>query len=255
MRMKPISAVLAFSMLGFAPALPILDLSADGAAHAEESGNGKDKEKDKDKEKEKENGKSAAVDDGALKASKLGKVKEAVNANINAVLAHIKNGQITNGKIGRLAGLAVADAVAAKAVAAAVEAQAILEQAEAFDGLEAEVQAQGFATVEDYLAAKADGSATQEQIAALDPLVDAAGGTTEDGTALAETEPTAEETAAAEAAVAEATEALAQVEAAEAAIIDAWKEDGDTEALIAALRAELAYYAVEIAAAIAATKG
>ena len=254
MHLKSVSAILAISILGFGPALPILDLAADGAAYAEGSDEGKEKEKGKGKGKEKESGKPVAVDDETLTSSKLGKMNGALNANINAVLAHIKNGQITKGPVGLLAGLAIADAGAAEAVAAAEASVAILEEAEAFDALQDEVEAQGFETVEDYLAAKADGSATQEQIAALDPLVDAAGGTTEDGTALAETEPTAEEIAAAEAAVAAAAEALAQVEAAEAAIIDAWNKDGDTEALIAALRAKLSYNEAEIAAAIAVAK-
>jgi hypothetical protein len=253
MYLKPVTALVAFSLLAFVPALPFPGLSEDGAAHANGNGNGNGGGNGNGNgggnenagENGKANGKAKSeAAAGSMKPNELGKMNGALNANIKAVLAHIRNGQVTNGPIGLLAGLAVADA----AVAAAVEEAAVIqEKAEAFAALEAEVEAQGFATIEDYLAAKAGGTATEEQIAALDPLVEAVGGTTSTGTALAETAPTAEEIAAAEAAVAEAE---AQVAAVEAALIDAWNKDGDTDALIAALREKLAYSEAEIAAAI-----
>lgn len=55
----------------------------------------------------------AARKAGDLRPNELGKMNGALNANINAVLAHIRNGQTTNGPVGLLAGLAVADSVAA----------------------------------------------------------------------------------------------------------------------------------------------
>lgn len=251
MSLKPVTALLAFSMLAFVPALPFPGLSQDGAAHAEGNGNGGGNGNGNAGGNEnaggngKANGKAKAdANDGSMKPNELGKMNGALNANINAVLAHIRNGQTTNGPVGLLAGLAVADSAAAAAMA---EATAIQGMADAFGALAAEVATQGFATTEDYLAAKAAGTATADQIAALDPLVDAVGGATTDGTALAETAPTAEEIAAA---VAAAAEAEAQVAATEAAIIDAWNKDGDTQGLINALREKLSYSEAEIAAAI-----
>jgi len=120
-----------------------------------------------------------------------------------------------------------------------------------FDALDAGLADSGYASIADYLAAKADGTATPEQVAALDPLVDAVGGTTEDGLALAETRPTEEDIAAAEAAALAAEQGVAD---AEAAIGAAWNKPGDLGALLAALREKLAADQDAIDAAILASQ-
>lgn len=74
---------------------------------------------------------------------------------------------------------------------------------------------------------------TAEEIAAIDPLVEAVGGADETGLALAETPPTAEELAKAELAAAEAEAAIAE---AEQAIVDAMNKDTDPEAVLDLLR-------------------
>ena len=263
---KPMTAVLALSMLALAPALPVFDLADHFAAHAEGNGNGNGNGGGNGNSGGNGNGNAGGNGNGnggngnsaeksngkpVEKAAKSngntdGKMNGALHANINAVLAHIRNGQIENGPVGLLAGLAVADVTAAELTAAATE---VLTLAEGFTALETELATQGFATVEDYLAAVADGTATPEQIAALDPLVQAVGGTTEDGTTLANTAPTPEEIAAAEANLAEAETLVSD---AEQAIIDAMNTDSDPEALLAALREKLAANAEAIAEAVAA---
>lgn len=283
-----IVSIIAVSGLMLAPALPVIGSFDAGAAFAkseksEGGGGGGGKGADKSADKgggNKSGGKSAAKSkdgkqksaavkskksavapvkkdvvakakakavEGELLPNELGKMNGAMHANINAVLAHIRNGQTTNGPVGLLAGLAVADAAAAEIEGNAAELQQLADD---FDTLQAELDAQGYLSIDDYLAAKADGTATDAEMTALNPLVDAVGGTTEDGLALVETAPTAEEIAAAEDADAEAD---ALVTDAEQAIIDAWNKDGDSDALLAALRERLALYETEISETIDAT--
>lgn len=278
MRRSVLSAALAISALTFTPVFPVFDLTDGGAAFAKgekgDKGGGKPQTEAKGGKGKKADGgapktkkvkektaklktteakiakvKGKPVVEGEMHPSELGKMNGALNANINAVLAHIRNGQTDKGPVGLLAGLAIADAEAAAILEEATQLQ---DLADAFDTLDSELEFQDFATVEDYLEAKADGTATEEQMAALDPLIEATGGTTDDGLALAETAPTPDEILAAEEAA--QIEADALVDGAEAAILDAWNKDGDEDALLAALRARLALDQDAIAAAIAETE-
>jgi hypothetical protein len=284
MHLKPVIAVLAVSLLALTPAVPLVGNPDAGAAFANNGngnggggggnggggggGNGGGSEKSKPESAKSKSAKAegtvkkpkkAAADvevakvkpkkaaDGELHPSELGKMNGAMNANINAVLAHVRNGQITNGPVGLLAGLAVADSGVAVAEDKVAE---LKELASDFDELNTALAEEGFATPEEYLQAKADGSLTDDQIARIDPLVDAVGGTDESGLVLAKTEPTEAEILAAEDAVGAAEGAVA---GAEQAIIDAWNKDGDAEALLTALRDKLAPYQSEIDAAVAET--
>ncbi len=76
--------------------------------------------------------------------SNLGNMNGALNANTNAVLAHIRNGN-TNGPVGLLAGLAVANANAEGA-------QEVIDLADDFAALQAALEANGYTSVEDYYA-------------------------------------------------------------------------------------------------------
>lgn len=289
MAMKSLTTILTVSLLTLGPALPVLDLSDGGAAFAgngngngggngggggngngNSGGNGKSESRSAKSEKsgtsvaksdtkamkkvkttktEVELAKGKPVADGVLAPNELGKMNGAMNANINAVLAHIRNGQTTNGPVGLLAGLAIADSGAAGVVAEADELAAV---AGAFDALDTGLSDAGFGSVEEYLQAKADGTLTEEEIAAIDPLVDAVGGTTEDGLALFETAPTDEEIAAAEAAAEAARQAVTD---AETAIGEAWNKEGDLGTLLSLLRERLAANQAEIDATIAETNG
>ena len=82
--------------------------------------------------------------------SELGNMNGALNANINAVLAHIKNGN-TNGPVGHLAALAVASSAGAEAAEflATPEAQEYIV-------LDDAIKAAGYENLEDYQAAVED---------------------------------------------------------------------------------------------------
>jgi hypothetical protein len=281
MHLKPLTAVLAVSLLALSPAPPVFGPLDGGAAHAkgEKGGGGGGKSESKSESKGKSEAKTTkqekstkaakaaktetaskkaevtkakgkpVAEDGTLHPSQLGKMNGAMNANINAVLAHIRNGQTTKGPVGLLAGLAIADAGAAEGAAAAE----LLTLAAAFDDLDTAVADAGFASVEEYLQAKADGTLTPEQEAAaedIDSLIAAVGGTAEDGLTLASTPPTEEEILAAEEAAAASAQSVAD---AEQAIGDAWNKDGDLAALLAQLREKLAPYQDQISAAVAET--
>ena len=144
-----------------------------------------------------------------------------------------------------MAGLAVADA--GSAAASAAVAGLIAEQ-QGYTDLQTAVTAAGYPTVADYLAAKAAGTATAAQTAAVDPLIAAVGGTDATGLGLANTPPTPEEIAAAEA---EAVAALGSVTAAETGIAEAWNKDGDIDTLLSELRGRLSTYTTEISATLA----
>jgi hypothetical protein len=288
MRKMQLTSVLAVSLLVVTPGLPVMDLATDGAAFANGNGNGgggggggggngggndkaESKKADKAAGKSSKSAKSESkakkpkaalaegevvvakgkpAKDGELSPSELGKMNGAMNANINAVLAHIRNGQTTKGPVGLLAGLAVADAGEAAAEAKVTE----LEQLAAdFDSLQATVEGAGFETVEEYLQAKQDGTLTEDQLALqgeIDGLITAVGGTDEAGLALAGTKPLPEDIEAAQEGADEAGDMVAD---AEQAIIDAWKKDGDATSLLTGLRDKLAPHAADIEAAVAET--
>lgn len=195
--------------------------------------------------------------------SELGNMNGALNANMNAILAHIRNGN-TNGPIGGMAALAVADSEAAGAeeliirddLFALIEGQ--LGEGGTIDGYYASVQAARDAArdpvLEDAFAALADDDPTNDaaaqatidasafdseqsyldsldaaEAAARDPLVDGAidelGGDSSTFTGLPEgvVDPTDEERLAAE-------EALDDLTDAELAMLELWnKNPDDTE--------------------------
>ncbi|AZQ69435.1 hypothetical protein EF888_21160 [Silicimonas algicola] len=91
--------------------------------------------------------------------SNLGNMNGALNANTNAVLAHIRNGN-TNGPVGLLAGLAVANANAEGA-------QEVIDLADDFAALQAALEANGYTSVEDYYA-DLDGTAGIDPITSID---------------------------------------------------------------------------------------
>jgi hypothetical protein len=107
-------------------------------------------------------GKRPARNSETMHPSQLGNMNGALNANINAVLAHIRNGN-TNGPVGGLAALAVADAALA-------EADRVLEEAALGDAL----SGSPYETVAEYNAAVMAGAprdtAIDEALAALDVL-------------------------------------------------------------------------------------
>jgi hypothetical protein len=98
-----------------------------------------------------------------------------MNANINAVLAHIRNGNM-NGPVGAVAGLALADAQAGD-----LDVQGVLDRAEEWAGYNADLaDALGgaYPSVDDYLAAQeafesydADLAAWTEQKALYDAAI------------------------------------------------------------------------------------
>jgi len=275
MHPKPLTIALAASLLLISPALPVFD-STDGAAHArddrddrnEGGGNGNDGGGGGNGNGGGNgggggngNGNAAGAAEARVKPAKatsvaaadglspreLGKMNGAMNASINAVLAHIRNGQTSKGPVGALAGLAVADTTAAAAMA---DATGIGERAAGFAALSTAVATAGFASTEDYLAARQAGTVTAEQMTAIDPLVEAVGGADSTGLALSETPPTAAEIADAQAA---ALAAEAAVAAAEVVIADAWNRDGDLALLLAGLRDRLVPHQDAITAQVAAT--
>ncbi len=91
--------------------------------------------------------------------SELGNMNGALNANINAVLAHIRNGN-TNGPVGHLAAIAAA-------ADGAIGAQDILDQELEFLALENALAAANYDSIEDYYAAL-DGVPGIDPIMAID---------------------------------------------------------------------------------------
>lgn len=186
--------------------------------------------------------------------SDLGNMNGALNANINAVLAHVRNGN-TNGPVGHMALLAVADAN----VAEARETVALGEQ---YADLEAALALGGWSDVQAYYDALDAGTVTlsPEEQAELDEAIIALGGDPETGLGLGVEAPTPEEVAEAEAAL-PALE-LEQFEAT-ARVVEYWNKNPDgtpnlTEAdftdeelaLIEDMRERLIGYEGDIAAAI-----
>lgn len=147
---------------------------------------------------------TGATETAGMSPSELGSMNGALHANINAVLAHIRNGN-TSGPVGALAGLAMADYNAAGA-------QDLLDLAAQYDALASALEEAGFASMEEYEAALEAGET--EAIAAIDDAK-AALGDAADGEA-----PSEDDIAAAEA-------ALADQQAAEDGILDAWNKSGE----------------------------
>lgn len=152
--------------------------------------------------------------------SDLGNMNGALNANINAVLAHIRNGN-ANGPVGHLALLAVADAKLA-------EAMATLGLAGDFEDLDAALATAEFDSVEDYYAALENGevSVEDEIVADLNEAIAALGGDPESRLGIGVEPPSEEEIAA-------ATEALPELEAAqldaEQKILEYWNKNPGVE--------------------------
>ena len=147
--------------------------------------------------------------------SNIGNMNGALNANINAVLAHIRNGN-TNGPVGHLAALAVASA------GYNAELQAINDQQAEFDELALQLSEAGYGSVSDYYLALSDGAPPvgplDEAIVALggdpDPLVLAP---------ISDTPPDAGDLESAEGALTELTQAQEN-------ILEYWnKNPGDEE--------------------------
>ncbi|MXQ08263.1 hypothetical protein GQ651_10450 [Alphaproteobacteria bacterium GH1-50] len=115
-------------------------------------------------------GKSGKV--SAFHPSELGNMNGAMNANINAVLAHIRNGN-TNGPVGHMALLAVSGA-------AIYAAAGVVEREMLYQSLDDAVVGSEYDSLEDYLTAVKEG-------ADRDPAIDAAldgVGYSEDGFAV-----------------------------------------------------------------------
>lgn len=279
-----LTAAFALSCLMLSPALPVYDLTNGGAAFAGEKGNGGNGGGKSEKAGKSDRGeKAAAKGSGKSKPAKpatavksktkqpptngttatktkaadpaegmhpseLGKMNGALNANINAILAHIRNGQTANGPVGLMAGLAVADAAAAESLETLRDLEDLADAHAALDGGLTEA---GYASLADYLAAHSAGTVTPEDQQLIDSLVADAGGLTEDGTDLATPAPTDEVLAAA---YAEAGAGAAGVTEAEEAFVAAWNKEGDPEELLDMARDRLAEYSDEIASTISETE-
>jgi hypothetical protein len=94
--------------------------------------------------------------------SELGNMNGALNANMNAILAHIRNGN-TSGPVGQMAALAVASAAAA-------DAREFLSSADAegYAEFQAVLEEQGFDSLEAYRASEEENDAIEEALADFD---------------------------------------------------------------------------------------
>ena len=192
--------------------------------------------------------KSAAVEISSRpKARDLGKMNGALHANINAVLAHIRNGNL-QGPVGLLAALAIADAGAAES---AVKFDELAALADAHDALTTGLERLGFDTLGDYFEAVSEDTVSPEDMDIISGLIESAGGLNTDGTALATSRPSDTELANVETA---AATGATSVDDAEAAILAAWNKDGDGDALLAALRERLTGHEDAIAEAMSEVK-
>ena len=164
------------------------------------------------------------VEPVTLRPDQLGSMNGAMHASINAVLAHIRNGN-TNGPVGALAGLAVADH-------AAEGAQAVIDQAALYGGLESDLETAlsnnpDYGSLDEYLAAREEeGFVPDPDVEAALAALDAAG------------DPPSDED------LANAEAALEAQMAAEAGIFGAWNKSGEATdeeraALLESLRARL----------------
>lgn len=248
MRPRRLTAILVIAALALTPVLPVFDGGTGGAALAKNDkggGNGGGNGGGKSDSKGGKSGESAAKSSkNAEAASEAGKMNGALNASIGAVMAHVRKGQTRNGPVGLLAGLAVADARASQA---AGNLAALQELDRNFGVLDNGLAAAGFGSVEEYLVIRSSGILTEDEMAVIDPLIAAVGGTTRDGAALVNDRPRAQDLQAAEDRVAGASDA---VETAETAIARAMNREDDVAGMLAAMRKKLAPYKDRIASAI-----
>jgi len=172
-----------------------------------------------------------------LHPSELGNMNGALNANINAVLAHVRNGNF-EGPVGSLAALAVADAAFA-----GTDADRVLK-VEAVASLLGEYE-----TIKAYQDAVAGGA---EEVPELDAAIAALGQGVDLEAPVADWRPTSAEVTAADKALADKLEA-------EAALLSGWNKNSDANrtvtsaeelALLGDLRDRLAGHGSEIEQAI-----
>ncbi len=175
--------------------------------------------------------------------SELGNMNGALNANINAVLAHIRNGNV-NGPVGGLAALAVADAAFAGP-------DRVVKQ----ETLAALLDENGYVSVQDYLDAL-NGEPPAEEIPELEDAIAALGDDVNITDGWSTWRPTADEVATAKDALPSLTEARL---AAEAGMLSLWNKNADTDpatlspeetALLGDLRNRLSGHETEIEQAI-----
>ena len=101
-----------------------------------------------------------------MHASELGNMNAAFNANMNAVLAHIRNGN-TNGPIGQMAALAVASAAAEEAFA-----ELAPEDVATYGDLQDKLEKAGFDSLAEYIAAGEAEKVEEIETALADPAFD-----------------------------------------------------------------------------------
>ena len=214
-----------------------------GGSNRGGNGNGASKSADKSSQKSKD-AKQAKAAKPATHPSNLGKMNGALNANISAVLAHIRNGQTTKGPVGLFAGLAAADSILSTAQ---TKEAALLTTAAAYDRLEQAIAQSDLASVTDLDSyfAQYDPTDPATHDTDIDGALSALGGDPDSGAVPSVPEPTEAEIAAAAAALAEAETGVAD---AEAALLDAANKDQmDGEGLLQALRDRLVGHEDEIA--------
>jgi hypothetical protein len=251
-RLKAVMTVVVLAAIVGAPVLPGADLNFVGAAYAKNdkggsdggNGNGGGGGNGKSEGKGNKDDPTASKSSKNAEAAEAGKMNGALRANISAVLAHIRNGQTTSGPVGLLAGLAVADTRASEASGSLAALQALARN---FDLLDRGLAEAGFASVEEYLVIRSSGILTDTEMAVIDPLIAAVGGSTRDGMSLARVRPTEADL---EDAAERAAGAQDAVEDAEQAIVQATNKEGDPAALLAALRKKLAPHQSRISAAV-----
>lgn len=175
--------------------------------------------------------------------SELGNMNGALNANINAVLAHIRNGNVS-GPVGGLAALAVADAAFAGP-------DRVMKQ----EALAALLQENDYGSVQDYLDAL-NGEPPAEEIPELEDAIAALGADANITDAWNTWRPSADDVGEAQAALPSLTEARL---AAEAGMLSLWNKNADADpgalspeetALLADLRTRLSGHETEIDQAI-----
>jgi hypothetical protein len=167
-----------------------------------------------------------------------------LNTSISTVIAHIQTGKGNGEAVSLIADLAVADT---KLGAAAAEASKLRQIDARFDALEKKVARAGFKSIEEYLVIRQSGILTDAEMALIDPLIKAVGGTKPNGVSLVRTRP---EDADIERAREFLADARGDVARAERAIAKALEKDASLKAVLAAVRGKLAPYRSKIAAAV-----
>ncbi len=243
-RLKGVLSGLAIVAFAAMPVLPVFDHDTGGAAYAKDGkggGNGNGGGNDGGKGKSDPSASKSTKSAGGASAD--GNMNGALKASMSAVLAKIRNGQTTDGPVGLLAGLAVADTRATEAGGTLAALQGLDRD---FRTLDAGLAGAGFASVEEYLMIRSSGILTEDEMAVIDPLIAAVGGTTRDGTRLAVDRPMEEDLQDAADRLADARDGVGAAEGAIAAAMNG----GDPAALLAALRRKLAADQARISAAL-----